>query len=510
VFLAVGVFVLYHEALWFKFVSYDDDRYVTDNPVVALGLTWEGVKYAFTTGDATNWLPLTWLSHMALVEMFEFNAMPHHLLNIVVHALNAVLLFVVLRRFTGQVWPSAAVAAIFALHPLTVESVVWVSERKGLFNGLFWLLGFLAYGRYVRGGKARYYALTALCFALALLSKPTSITFPCVLLLLDYWPLGRYAEGGSFLRRAGWLALEKVPLFLLCVPSAVITYITQNTDTGQVDTWEPIPLAYRVPNAIVSYAAYPWKMIWPADLAVHYPHRMGSTPMWIVVAIAVGLIAVTALAIALRRSRPYFVVGWLWYVGTLAPVIGFVQIGTHGMADRYIYLPMIGLLIVMAWGLRDLAGRFAGSWRVLAPCAGVVLVALFAVSFVQARVWRSSATLYRHALDVTADNGKMHYAMAGVKAGSMDFRGGLEHLEEAARLMPKNAAVLGMTASYAHLTGDMESAVLYYARALALDPTDRGAHETLRRIAKLDRGETAEAARGLLESVGVSVEAEGL
>jgi protein O-mannosyl-transferase len=376
-------------------VDYDDIAYITDNPSVRAGLTLGGAQWAFTTGYMANWHPLTWLSHMLDVQLFGDAAGGYHAINLFLHALNTLLLFGVFRSMTGSLERSAFVAALFAVHPMHVESVAWVAERKDVLSTLFWLLAMWAYSSYARAPRWSSYATVAACLALGLLSKPMVVTLPCVLLLLDVWPLRRPLRAG--------LLWEKLPLFALALASSVVTVIAQRRGGAMVRV-DLVPLPVRATNAIVAYAQYIRKMLWPVDLAAMYPMSRGfPDPVALSAAVAL-LIAITALAVRERRRYPYVLVGWLWFLGTLVPVIGVVQVGVQSMADRYSYIPLVGLFLLVVWGVSDLSARVPVARVPLRVAAVVTVLFCVVLSLRQVRYWRSSELLWTRAMEVTPDN----------------------------------------------------------------------------------------------------------
>lgn len=358
--LVLATLALYNPVVHHPFVNFDDDRYVIDNGHVMSGLHWSTVRWAFTTNDEANWHPLTWISHALDVQMFGLNPAGHHYVSVLLHAANVMLLFWVLWRATGATGPSLFVAALFAVHPINVESVAWVAERKSVLSMLFFLLTLWAYQEYVRRPRLGRYAGTLALFACALMAKPMVITLPFVLLLWDYWPLGvgrrKATEAANY--RLFWLMLEKVPFFLLSLGSAIVTVKAQKAGDA-IGSMVQYPLTVRVENAIVSYVRYIEKAFWPVRLSPIYPHPGSSLKMWHVVGAALILAAITSVVAAAKRRR-YLLVGWLWFLGTLVPMIGLVQVGTQAMADRYAYLPFIGLFIIVAWGAADWAGNHSG------------------------------------------------------------------------------------------------------------------------------------------------------
>jgi tetratricopeptide (TPR) repeat protein len=417
VLLAAVTIVLYSPVTGFSFIAWDDRDYVTANPHIQGGLAWSTIKWAFRSTDAGNWHPLTWLSHALDYQLFALSPWGHHLDSVLIHAANAVLLFLLLAWVSKRVGPSLLVAALFAVHPLNVESVAWVAERKNVLSTLFFLLAIGGYGWYAKKPNWRRYLLVAALFAAGLMAKPMVITLPFVLLLLDYWPLERIQNGSvstdglpqvAFSR----LVLEKIPLLFLSAASALITLKAQRAAER---TFEEFPLAIRVENAVVAYGLYLWKMIWPARLAALYPHPANSLPTWQVILSALILGGVTALVVVFRRKR-YLPVGWFWFLGTLVPVIGVVQVGGAAMADRYAYVPLIGIFVMIAWGLDDWAEAKAvpTAWRVIpALCA---LLALGVVTSRQMGCWRNEYTVWAHTLAVTEQT----YAHDALGAALMD------------------------------------------------------------------------------------------
>ena len=448
--LSLTTIIAYEQVRLNDFINYDDDIYVTRNPQVKAGLTGESILWAFTTSHANNWHPLTWLSHIFDCQVFGFNAVWHHLTSLLFHILNTLLLFWVLRRMTGEIWPSAFVAAAFALHPLHVESVAWVAERKDVLSGFFWMLTMAAYVRYVeRPGIGKYMQVVfALC--LGLLAKPMLVTLPFVLLLLDYWPLCRLQWGHqsealqqlqpvrvrhqkfSFWRLAG----EKIPLFILAAVLIAITFTVQlstkpATLPDNISTDIPVlritsaPVVVRISNALVSYLNYMIKMFYPGRLAVLYPHPSDSLPTWQPIVSLMIFAGISAGVIYTARHRGYPVVGWLWYIGTLVPVIGLVQVGAQAMADRYTYIPLIGIFIIVAWGASEIGAKLRYRRIGFGVIAGAVLTVMLIYTRMQVRYWRDSLTLFRHALAVTENNFIMHnkYGTELLKIDRLDEAG---------------------------------------------------------------------------------------
>lgn len=459
----------------FGFV-FDDQQYLVENIHVHSGLTAQGVRWAFTTTYASNWHPLTWLSHMLDVTLYGSKPMGHHLTNVLLHALAAVLLLAALFRLTGEFYKSAFVAAMFGLHPLRVESVAWAAERKDVLCGVFWMLTMIAYAGYARKpGKIRY-AGVVLAFACALMSKPAAVTLPVVLLLLDYWPLGR----GRVLPAA-----RHLPLFAMSTASAAVTLYAQQS-TGAVAGAASLPLGMRAANAAVAYAAYIGKMFWPAGLAVYYPHPLGGIPAWQAAGSALLLAAVTYAAVRLRKCAPYLAVGWLWYLVTLLPMAGLVQAGKQAMADRYTYIPMIGILLIAAWGVPDLAERIrlrispkskAGSAQAAALAALAIAVTALAAARTgqQIGVWRNEVTLFSHALKVTRNNWMAHHGLARALDQWGKTEDAVRHYRISIRIDPTNADVRNGLATALLKLGRTAQALREFETAVRLDPGNAAA-----------------------------------
>jgi protein O-mannosyl-transferase len=462
------------------FVSIDDPTYVSANPHVARGVTGEALAWAFTTGRAGNWHPLTWISHLLDVSLFGLDAARHHATTVVFHLINTLLLFVVLRAMTGAVWRSAIVAALFAVHPLHVESVAWLSERKDVLSTLFWLLATWAYVGYARRPGVARYVLVAVLLALGLMAKPMLVTLPFVFLLLDVWPLGRIgASAGADSRVARWrgVVIEKLPLVAIVMASSVVTFIAQRQG-GAVSDLDAIPFGHRMANGVVAYATYLVKMVWPAGLSVFYPQPV-SVPVLTVVGALVLLSVVTALVVRERGRRPFLAVGWLWYLGTLVPVIGLVQVGTQAMADRYTYVPLIGVFVGIVWLVDEwlrakTAARIAGLVG-----AAVIVCALAVTARAQVAVWRDSETLWRHALVVAPDNYYAHNALGALLNERGQIDEAVPHFTEAVGLQPSFPDAhnnLGLTLER---RGRLEEAAAQYRAAVEINAGFAEAHNNL-------------------------------
>ncbi len=456
------------------FVGYDDPEYVTDNPSVEAGLTARGLAWALTTFHAANWHPLTWLSHMADCQLFGLDPLGHHLTSLLLHVASACFLLIALRRLTGDIGKSAFVAALFALHPLHVESVAWVAERKDVLSTVFWALSIWAYARYVERPAPRRYLAVALFFILSLAAKPMAVTLPFLLLLLDFWPLRRSISpsgGTGALRRC---VAEKIPLFALAAASCAVTILAQAQGRA-LEAAARFPIGVRLANAAVSYVAYVYKTLWPARLAVFYPHPGNKLAASQAIAAFAILVVVTAAVVLAWRRRPYLAVGWFWYLGTLVPVIGLVQAGEQAMADRYTYVPLTGLFIMVAWGVPDLASlageRLGRSLRVAIATASLVwLAALAVVTWRQVGFWRNGYTLFEHALAVTQDNYLAHYNLGTALAERGERREAELHLREAVRIEPDDVESQNNLGVLLAAEGKLDEAIDHYNRALAIRP----------------------------------------
>lgn len=537
-FLTIATIALYWQIGDHQFINLDDDLYVYENGAVREGLTAHGIMWAFQTFQAANWHPLTWLSHMLDVQLYGLNAGRHLYTNLVLHVLSTLLLFLALRRMTAIVWRSAFVAAIFALHPLRVESVAWVAERKDVLSTFFWMLTLLAYARYAERTESwGRYLLVVAGLALGLLAKPMLVTLPFVLLLLDWWPLNRLRwqreEGFAALyAKALPLIREKLPLFALIAASSVMTYIAQQSG-GAVKSLNRFPLPVRLSNAAIAYASYIGKMLWPGELAVYYPYDRTPSTARVILALLL-LLSVTALVIKMARRRGYLLTGWLWYLGTLVPVIGLVQVGEQALADRYTYVPLIGLSLMIVWGAADLMDGWKHG-RVVAPVAAAVLLILMCgLTWRQIGYWRDNITLYEHTLSVTTDNyviqTNLGYALtkAGRRTEAIEhlnealrieplffeahnslgaalveekrFDEALAHFDLALRLQPRVAKVHSNLGAALGMLGRLDEAAAHLNDALRLDPTYPKAHLNLG-IVLIGQGKNQEAARQLAEAV---------
>jgi protein O-mannosyl-transferase len=475
----------------FGFVNFDDPQYVVLNPHVTSGLSWTNVGWALTTGHAANWHPLTWISHMTDVSWFGVAPGPAHAINLALHAMNAVLLFSFLSRATGAAWPSALVAALFAVHPLHVESVAWIAERKDVLSTFFGLLTLVAYLSTVRRPALARWTLVCVLFALGLMAKPMFVTLPIVMLIVDRWPLGRTISIA--------LVREKIPLFALAAISIVVTILVQYQG-GAVAPVDPYPVHARLLHVLTAYVGYLVQTAWPLQLAVFYPLPL-VTPIWQAAGAAAILAAITIAAAVIRRSRPYVLAGWLWYLVMLLPVVGLVQVGGQGMADRYTYLPIVGLFIVVAWGLAD-AVRASGRVRVGAALAGgaAAIAACGTLTHFQLQTWRDSVTLWTHALETTSGNYRAENAVGALLIERDQFAEALGHLANAVRIEPAFADAHDNLGTALARTGQIADAIAQYRESVRLDPSSPLAHNNLG-LALAKAPDAAGAVRELGEAV---------
>ncbi len=456
--LAAATILVYWQVHSFEFVNYDDTDYVSANPTVQQGLSWKNIGWAFTTGHASNWHPVTWLSHMLDCTLFGVRPGAHHLTNLFLHVANTLLLFGLLKKFAGAIWRSAFVAALFALHPLHVESVAWISERKDVLSTFFFLLTLAAYFRYAKKPKRGSYLVVVVLFAVGLMAKPMLVTLPCVLLLLDFWPLKR-------VRKWPALVLEKLPMFAMVVGSSIATYFAQK-GYGAVQSVSQIPIADRVANAFLSYARYLEKMFWPQDLAI--PYIGLPLDMWHVSLGAVFVCGSSFAAFKFARARPYFFVGWFWFLGTLVPVIGLMQVGSQSMADRYTYIPLIGIFVVIAWGVNELTGNLPNRKIILSAASAVVLVACAAVSWRQIQYWRNTEALFIHATSVMKKNYFAHYNLGNRYLADGKAELAVEQYQAAVRSKPDYANAFNNLGNALDRLGKTNEAATAYEQALKL------------------------------------------
>jgi protein O-mannosyl-transferase len=489
-FLVVIVLIVFGQTIRFDFVNFDDDLYVYNSPGIQAGLTTKGIMAAFTSPHARNWHPLTTLSHMFDCQLYALNAGGHHSTGVILHTIAVLLLFQVLRQMTGTVWRSAFVAALFAVHPLHVESVAWVSERKDVLSAVFFFLMLWAYGRYVRAASIPRYLVVAGLFAAGLMSKPMLVSAPIVLLLLDYWPLRRFERPCSTIGKPAIeervnqrqiirrLFLEKIPLFILSAGACIVTFFLQKRAEGAIP---PLPFLWRLENAVASYVAYIWKTLWPTHLAVFYPHPNDTVATWQVVFAMVLLLAITGGAIVFRTRRPYLLTGWFWYLVMLVPVIGLVQVGEQGHADRYTYLPHVGLFIGAIWFAADAAAacRSRSLFGIITASAVLMILAMTWAASIQTSYWRDSETLWSHALAVTSDNDVAHNNLGYLCGNRGELDKAVSHFESAVRIRSGKqdphydvgSALMQMNLGDALAReGRADEAMVHYEEAIRLQP----------------------------------------
>jgi tetratricopeptide (TPR) repeat protein len=488
--LALLTWAVFAQTFRYDFVNYDDPSYVYQNTRITSGLSLPNVVWAFTHVHSENWHPLTTITHMLDCQLYGLKAGWHHFTNVLLHTIAVVLLFVALQRMTGALWRSAFVAAVFAVHPLHVESVAWIAERKDVLSAVFFMLTLLVYFHYTRAPSVGRYLMVALGVALGLMSKPMLVTLPFVLLLLDFWPLGRIERPrpdatGQLLR----LVIEKIPLMALSAVSSIITFLAQR---GAIGWTEQLPIMARLSNAVVTYVVYIWQMLWPVKLAVFYPHPENRLPIWVIILAIIVLAGITAAAFALRNRAPYLITGWLWYLGMLVPVIGLVQVGWQGHADRYTYLPQIGLYIAVTWAVADLAV----SWRFQRMALGVVAVLVVSIlssrAWFQASYWRDSETLFTHALAVTSNNDVAlnNLGIIFLDKGQLDKA--IANLQAAIDLRPENGPAHDNLAKALLRKGQVAEAMVHYRKFLEIEPENVEARNTLG-TALIQQGHVSEA-----------------
>ena len=490
--LILMVAFIYVPSLQHDFVDYDDHTYVTENSTVTTGLSFKSIHWAFISTEGSNWHPLTWISHMLDVDLYGLNPGGHHLTNMLLHMLNTLILFALLKRMTGATWRSAFVAAIFAIHPLHVESVAWIAERKDLLCTFFWFLALWSYTHYARRPSLKRYGMVSAFFILGLLSKPMIVTFPFLLLLLDYWPLNRFflkdgRDIGEGKRpKPIHIIYEKVPLLILSLGSVMVTYMAQHGG-GAVDSLESVPLFARIENGILSYSLYLIKTVWPVKLAVFYPFPL-DIPLWQLILSGLFLTVVTILAIITFKRLPYFMVGWFWYLGTLVPVIGVVKIGMQGMADRYTYVPLVGICIIAAWGMTDLLVKYRYRQQCVIVLGTALMGILMLLASRQVSYWQDSLTLFRHAINVTSENFVAHSGVAYALKNKGMIEEAITHYERALEINPFYAEAHYNFGTILVTIGRYEEAEKHFLKTLQSDPRHAKAHNNIGSL-MMNRGE---------------------
>ncbi len=487
--LASATFAVYWQIRNNDFIDFDDKLYVTENTNIQNGLTTEAIKWAFTTNQAYNWHPVTWLSHLLDCRFFDLNPSGHHLVNLVFHIANTLLLFVVLWQMTGALWRSAFVAALFALHPLHVESVAWVSERKDVLSTFFWLLTLWFYIRYTRRPKFSTYFPVMAVFAVGLMAKQMLVTLPFVLLLLDYWPLDRFTlpqkerkkKISSTKKTFYYCLLEKLPLLVLSFSACLIVLHVQSKAV-LVRSMHQMPIVNRLGNAILAYVDYIVKMFYPVHLGILYPYPLTDPPLWKVAAGGALLLCVTIAVLRFSKNRRWLVMGWFWFMGTLVPVIGIVQVGLQAMADRYTYVPLIGLFIILAWATPELTEKLRYQKAILAVSALVILSSLSVLTYRQVFRWKDSITLFEYTAAVTEDNDIMHYNLGQLLLARGDVEQAIFHWTEVLRIKPDQPTIHKQLAVLFTQRGDIDKALDHYREALKYRPDDAFARDNLQKL----------------------------
>ena len=497
IFLVVATFAIYWQVQDHEFINYDDNQYVTDNLKIQAGLTRESVSWAFTTSHHATWFPMTWLSHMLDYQLYGLHPKGHHLTSLFLHIANALILFIVLSRMTGALWQSGFVAVIFALHPFNVESVAWVAQRTNVLSTFFWLLTMWAYIRYVEKPNIKRSGLMVLFFALGLMSKPMLVTLPFVLLLMDYWPLRRfklgqekgngdipekYTDKGPDILR---LVREKIPLFLLATGAGIVTFIVQKSG-GALQSMETISLSARLTNAMVSYLEYLEKTVWPKGFAVFYPHPGNALAAWKGILCGLALVGITAIVIKFIRKAPYLAVGWFWYLGTLVPVIGIVQAGVQAMADRYAYVPLIGIFIIAAWGVPELISKWRYKEKVLSISVGIIIPTLLVTTWWQVNHWKNSITVFKHAIRVTdkkyPGSPVVHNNLGIALVAEGKNEEAISHYKMAIKIKPDYADAYNNLGNALLNKGRTSEAISHYKMAIKFKPGFAAAQKNLETV----------------------------
>jgi protein O-mannosyl-transferase len=487
--LSLSILAVYWQVRNHDFVNLDDNVYVTNNPHVKAGLTQESIAWSFRGVHHGNWHPLTWISHMIDVALYGMNPGQHHLTNVLFHIMNTLLLFLILRRMTNDLWKSGLVAALFAIHPLHVESVAWVSERKDVLCAFFWLLSMWSYFWYTQKPSVSRYMLILLFLIMGIMSKPMIVTLPFALILLDYWPLKRisfsYPKKHAVGFRKSYLPIfsEKIPLLVLVAISCVITFLAEKSG-GTISNLDFLPFENRIANALVSYFLYIGKIFWPQGLSVLYPHP-GSWPFWQTASTALLLVFITLGVLLNIRKLPYLAVGWMWYLGTLVPVIGLVQIGNQSMADRYTYIPAIGIFIIIVWGGAHL---FSG-WRCRKWIPATVSIALLSIlmttTWMQIQYWNNGITLFQHTINVTKQNCFAHYALGFELFKRNRHDEAIRQLAKALQLNGSFTPALDVLGSIRFYKGEIDEAIKIYEIISDIEPDNKQAHLTLTKLLDL-------------------------
>jgi len=468
-FLVLSVMAVYWQTHAFEFIDYDDDLYVVENERVKSGLTLDNIQWAFFAKTAANWHPITLMSHMADVSLYGMWAGGHHITNVVFHVVNTLLLFYVMFIMTRKRWMSAVVAVLFGVHPLHLDSVAQIAERKDVLSTFFGMLALWGYARYVESRRLINYMASLTFFLLGLMSKPMLVTLPFVLLLLDYWPLCRFGGAGFRLRETVYrLVLEKAPFLALTLLSSIVTFIVQHHQ-GAVRSMVSYSLDARLANAMTSYMQYIVKTFFPVDLSFYYPHE-GMPPAWEIVLAATALASVSIMAVRTAKTHPFFIVGWLWYLGTLVPVIGLVQVGSQSMADRYTYVPLIGIFIMMSWGALEVRKKGVTGKKALALLAGIAITLLMMIAWRQAGYWKNSNALFERAIAVTENNTAAHLNLGYVLAEKGKQKEAISHYREVIKIAPDHLKAHNNLGLALAKVGRTEEAIFHFLYVLNRSP----------------------------------------
>jgi len=493
-FLIIATFSVYWPVTNHTFLNYDDQAYITENPHVQGGLSLNSMVWSLFTIHASNWHPLTWISHMLDVQLFGMHPGMHHLISLLFHIFNTLLLFHVLKKSTGDIWPSALVAALFALHPLHVESVAWLAERKNVLSSFFWMMTLYAYIRYVERSSSLRYLLVLVFFALGLMAKPMLVTMPFVLLLTDYWPLGRIVNISAGFR----LFFEKIPMLILSILSCAVTIYAQQ-GSGAIKQLEVYPVGIRIANAVVSYVTYMNKMIWPQNMTAFYPYNGHTLSAWQVLFATLIIFTISFMVWAGHRRYPHLLVGWLWYLGTLIPVIGLVQVGAQAYADRYTYIPLIGLFLIISWSIPLKRIRPA----VLIPIIIVLISALLFQTRSQVKHWRDDLTLFKHMLEVTERNYRGHNGLGFALANQGLLDQAVMHFREAIRIRSDYDRAYNNLGVALLKTGDARGAAYQIRQALQYNSANAKAHNNLG-VALMELGKTEQAISHIKRAIALN------
>jgi tetratricopeptide (TPR) repeat protein len=478
VILSLVTFASYWQVKNNGFIDFDDPLYVTENKGIQSGFTLDALKWAFTTNQAFNWHPLTWLSLMLDYQLFGLNPAGYHLTNLAFHIANTLLLFYVLHLMTGALWRSAFVAALFALHPLHVESVAWVSERKDVLSTFFWLLTMWFYVRYVKRSSFASYMPVFITLALGLMAKQMLVTLPFALLLLDFWPLNRFLNSKFSILNS---IIEKIPLFCLSLIASLIVLYVQSQAT-LVRGMHQFPIGFRIENVLLAYVGYIGKMFYPLNLGILYPYPLTNPPVWHVAAAGLLLLCIAIAVFRFSHNRVWLIVGWLWYLGTLIPVIGLVQVGLQLLADRYTYIPLIGLFIIISWGIAELAEKLKCKPAVLTASAVVVLSFLSFLTYKQVLFWKDSITLFEHTVAVTRNNDILHYNLGRLYLQKGESDKAIFHWTQAVNIKPDQPTIHKNLAALLAQNGNIAQAIDHYRQALIYKPDDAQTQQNLKQL----------------------------